>query len=302
MGAVDTTYTFTATDTITSAKMNNIIDQTTITTDAIIGTTLDVASGKLKIRSAGITSNEMGTSSVTTDAIANGAVTTAKLSTGGPIWATSYTDIGSATASNQYFLSVTPNRSGNGDTAIQLGSTVGNNSNAYIYRHSGTNGHFTIANTGTGNLTILNPNGVTYLNSPNGFNIYKDASNNANFPVPAGTAPIYGARAWVNFDAQRDSSGASNTSNTNRYIRASGNVSRVLKDANGLFTVTFVTSMPNNGYAVSINTSDVSNGTGLIPKISTSNINSEPSNMSTTDVQISMNGFNPRTICVMIIG
>jgi hypothetical protein len=32
MGAVDTTYTFTATDTITSAKMNNIIDQTTITT------------------------------------------------------------------------------------------------------------------------------------------------------------------------------------------------------------------------------------------------------------------------------
>jgi hypothetical protein len=48
MGAVNTTYTFTATDTITSTKMNNIIDQTTITTDAIIGTTLDVASGKLK--------------------------------------------------------------------------------------------------------------------------------------------------------------------------------------------------------------------------------------------------------------
>ena len=65
MGAVDTTYTFTATDAITSAKMNNIIDQTTITADAIIGTTLDVASGKLKIRSAGITSNEMGAGSVT---------------------------------------------------------------------------------------------------------------------------------------------------------------------------------------------------------------------------------------------
>ncbi len=70
MGAVDTTYTFTATDTITSSKMNNIIDQTTITTDAIIGTTLDVASGKLKIRSAGITSNEMGTASVTQAALA----------------------------------------------------------------------------------------------------------------------------------------------------------------------------------------------------------------------------------------
>ena len=79
MGAVDTTYTFTATDTITSTKMNNIIDQTTMTTDAIIGTTLDVASGKLKVRSQGITSNEMGTSSVVTAAITDSNVTTAKI-------------------------------------------------------------------------------------------------------------------------------------------------------------------------------------------------------------------------------
>lgn len=79
MGAVDTTYTFTATDTITSAKMNNIIDQTTITSDAIIGTTLDVASGKLKIRSAGITSNEMGANSVVAAAITDSNVTTAKI-------------------------------------------------------------------------------------------------------------------------------------------------------------------------------------------------------------------------------
>jgi hypothetical protein len=79
MGAVDTTYTFTATDTITSAKMNNIIDETTITTDAIIGTTLDVASGKLKIRSSGITSNEMGANSVVTATITDSNVTTAKI-------------------------------------------------------------------------------------------------------------------------------------------------------------------------------------------------------------------------------
>lgn len=81
MGAVDTTYTFTATDTITSAKMNNIIDQTTITTDAIIGTTLDVASGKLKIRSQGITSNEMGNNSILTSAIANSTSTTTGVTT-----------------------------------------------------------------------------------------------------------------------------------------------------------------------------------------------------------------------------
>ena len=79
MGAVDTTYTFTATDTITSTKMNNIIDQTTMTGDAIIGTTLEVASGKLKVRAAGITSNEMANNSVVTASIADSNVTTAKI-------------------------------------------------------------------------------------------------------------------------------------------------------------------------------------------------------------------------------
>lgn len=75
MGAVNTTYTFTATDTITSTKMNNIIDQTTMTTDAIFGTTLEVASGQLKVRSQGITSSELATGAVTANAIAAGAVT-----------------------------------------------------------------------------------------------------------------------------------------------------------------------------------------------------------------------------------
>ena len=79
MGAVNTTYTFTATDTITSTKMNNIIDQTTMTSDAIVGTTLEVASGKLKVRAAGITSNEMASNSVVTDAITDSNVTTAKI-------------------------------------------------------------------------------------------------------------------------------------------------------------------------------------------------------------------------------
>lgn len=80
MGAVNTTYTFTATDTITSSKMNNIIDQTTMTGDAVLGTTLEVASGKLKVRAQGITSNELAENSVKTIAIENGAVTQAKAS------------------------------------------------------------------------------------------------------------------------------------------------------------------------------------------------------------------------------
>jgi hypothetical protein len=79
MGAVNTTYTFTATDTITSAKMNNIIDQTTVTDEAIIGTTLEVASGKLKVRSQGITSNEMAANSVTSTNIVDGTIVNADI-------------------------------------------------------------------------------------------------------------------------------------------------------------------------------------------------------------------------------
>jgi hypothetical protein len=63
--------------------------------------------------------------------------------------------------------------------------------------------------------------------------------------------PIFACRAWVNFDATRDSSGASNTGNTNRFIRASGNVSSVLKTATGVFTITFATEMPDEHYAIS---------------------------------------------------
>ena len=75
MGAVETSYTFTATDTITSAKMNDIIDQTIMTGTAISGTTLQVTpSGKLAINSQGITSNELSAGAVTTAKLASDAI------------------------------------------------------------------------------------------------------------------------------------------------------------------------------------------------------------------------------------
>ena len=80
MGVLDTTYTFQATDTITSSKLNNIIDQTTFTGDAIQGTTLQVVSpGKLAVSAGGITSNELASNSVVTAKIADSNVTTAKI-------------------------------------------------------------------------------------------------------------------------------------------------------------------------------------------------------------------------------
>jgi hypothetical protein len=81
MGVVNTTYTFSGTDTITSSKLNNIIDDTTFTSDAIQGSTLQVVSpGKLAVSAGGVTSNELASNSVVTAKIANGAVITEKIS------------------------------------------------------------------------------------------------------------------------------------------------------------------------------------------------------------------------------
>jgi hypothetical protein len=60
--------------------MNNIIDDTTFTSDAIQGNTLQVVSpGKLSVNALGITSNELASNSVVTAKITDSNVTTAKI-------------------------------------------------------------------------------------------------------------------------------------------------------------------------------------------------------------------------------
>jgi hypothetical protein len=232
MGAVDTTYTFTATDTITSTKMNNIIDQTTITSDAIIGTTLEVASGKLKIRSAGITSNELATNAITTTAINDGAVTPAKLSTAGPSW---------DNAGGTLTLSQRAVELGNGITADSTSYIDFHSSfpiidnDARIIRDSGINGVLTISNQGTGAIVTSASGGVTF--------------GSANMPVPSGTAPLYGVRAWVAFDPSRNAAGTADTTNTTRYLIASGNVTSVTKTNTGKYTVLIATAFPDANYS-----------------------------------------------------
>jgi hypothetical protein len=68
-----------------------------------------------------------------------------------------------------------------------------------------------------------------------------------------GSAPIYGCRAWVNFDGTRNAAdtGAS-TNGANVKIRASGNVTSVLKNGTGDYTITFTTAMPDANYCVNI--------------------------------------------------
>jgi len=84
----------------------------------------------------------------------------------------------------------------------------------------------------------------------------------------SGSAPIYGCRAWVNFDGTKDTTGATSTANTNRLIRASGNVTSVLRNGTGDYTITFTTAMPDDDYCAVLtgnqSTAGNSNATTMI--------------------------------------
>jgi hypothetical protein len=58
-----------------------------------------------------------------------------------------------------------------------------------------------------------------------------------------GSAPIYGARAWVNFNGTGTVA-----------IRASGNVTSITDNGTGDYTVNFTTAMADANYAVNVTT------------------------------------------------
>ena len=60
--------------------------------------------------------------------------------------------------------------------------------------------------------------------------------------------PIFGCRAFVNFDA---SDRATSGTESHCKIRASGNVSKVVRTNTGEYTIHFATAMPDTNYVVS---------------------------------------------------
>lgn len=78
-----------------------------------------------------------------------------------------------------------------------------------------------------------------------------DASQLTGSIAPAqmnstGSAPVYGCRAWVNFNG----TGAV-------AIRASGNVTSITDNGVGDYTVNFTTAMPDASYAVNATSADL---------------------------------------------
>jgi len=64
--------------------------------------------------------------------------------------------------------------------------------------------------------------------------------NSATLGPISGSAPMFAARAWVNF----------NGTTSPGTIRASGNVSSVTRNNTGDFTINFTTAMPDANYSV----------------------------------------------------
>ena len=63
--------------------------------------------------------------------------------------------------------------------------------------------------------------------------------NSAQIPTVSGTAPLYMARAWVNFNGTGTVA-----------IRASGNVTSITDNGTGDYYVNFSTSMPDTNYVI----------------------------------------------------
>jgi hypothetical protein len=224
MGVVNTTDTFQATDTITSSKLNNIIDQTTFTGDAIQGTTLQVVSpGKLAVNAGGITSNELASGAVTTNAIADGAVTPAKLSPFGPAWSNGLDNFNIQQNSLELATGITSNTT----CFIDFHSVQPlTDYETRIARDSGVDGWFAIQNQGAGRITFSSAGGFQFAN--------------AHMPNPVGNAPIFGVRAWVNFNGISGSVA----------IRQDGNVDSVSRTGTGQYTINLTIPMDDTNYAI----------------------------------------------------
>ena len=106
--------------------------------------------------------------------------------------------------------------------------------------------------------TVISQSGTSEPSITSNVNI-KDAfsafdSSASNGPT-SGTAvtksttlPLFAIRAWVNFNGD---SVTSISSEDCCAIRASGNISKVVRTATGTYTVHFATAMPDENYVVS---------------------------------------------------
>ena len=121
------------------------------------------------------------------------------------------------------------------------------------------------------------------------------ASNGATSNADNTALPLFGCRAFVNFDGTSTSNVTVNgATEAHCAIRSSGNVSKVVKSSTGIYVIHFITAMPDSNYAC-VATSDANpSGWGnstRIQALSTTNftiriVNSQVSGSGADDGQI----------------
>lgn len=105
----------------------------------------------------------------------------------------------------------------------------------------GGTGVFTVTSPNSNNSpTMTLPDATTTLVGTDATQSFTNKSfDSASVPTVSGTAPLYFARTWVNFNGSGTVA-----------IRASGNVTSITDNGTGDFTVNFTTAMPDTNYAV----------------------------------------------------
>jgi hypothetical protein len=97
-----------------------------------------------------------------------------------------------------------------------------------------------LSQSGTGIMTIVPPatNTNRILTLPDSAGTLATAESTLTQFSASGSAPVYAARAWVNFNGTGTVA-----------IRASGNVSSITDNGTGDYTINFTTAMPDANYA-----------------------------------------------------
>lgn len=273
-GVVETTHTFTNNEVITSTLMNNIIDETLFTVDALANSTLALTAGKIKVATSGITSNEMGVDSVTANAIANGVITNAKISataaislsklasealpTGITVATANLVDANVTTAKLADAAVTAPKLSGaqTGSApvfGVRAWANFNGMSNADVagtFSRSGTTVTVTVTSHGliAGNLIFIDFGAGTGTVAPDGMYVVASVTDANNFTVTSAAS----------------ATGTGTATLKRKTIRSSGNISCISAGVssptippssstspdNGYYVANFSVAMPNANFAV----------------------------------------------------
>ena len=91
----------------------------------------------------------------------------------------------------------------------------------------------------------------------------------------SGNAPIYAARAWVNFNGMGTVA-----------IRASGNVSSITDNGTGNYTVNFTTAMPDTNYVMTGSANSGASNIAFVNQLGTTNFNEISENRTTSAIKL----------------